>query len=473
MPYAGAVTAAGPPRSLVSGALLDALLTLSPDACVVVDSTGTIRALNALAASMFGYQPDELAGQPIEALVPQRLHAIHKTDRDGYLAHPRTRPMGAGLELLGVRKDGSEFPVDISLAPINGEDGAAEKVVVAAVRDVTESRQHERNAARLAAVVHASDAAILSTTTDGIIDSCNPAAERMFGYTEAELIGQPISRLVPDGSVAEVDESYRRIAAGERVDTLDTTRVRKDGSTFPVATTISGMRDSGNALVGYCEVIRDHTERVRVNAALAAAQAERQVLSDRERIARDLHDLVIQRIFAAGMGLQGLASLATAEPMRDRLTRIINELDTAAQEIRGSIFTIRRTAEDADSLRGKLLDVGDTLTDALGFAPTFAFRGAIDILTSIELGDQVVAVVREALSNVAKHAKASSAHVVVSGVGDQLDVIVSDDGIGITDTDRRSGLANLARRAKELDGIFEIDTGHGLGTTLRWSVPLG
>ncbi len=319
--------------------LLEAFLQLSPDAAVVVDGAGRIAAVNALAAAMFGYQTGELEGRPIETLVPERLRAAHVGQRDGYIAAPRTRPMGGPeLDLQARRKDGSEFPVEISLAPLSSS--GASPLVVAAIRDVTEFRHRERLAARLAAIVQASDAAILSIRPDRTVDSWNRAAERLFGYSAEEIIGRPLDVLIPEDERTE----FERTHAGpceESVAVTDSWRLRKDGTRVPVAVTVSPMHDQHGAVIGYCEVLRDMTERRRQQEELAAALADRQLLTERDRIARGLHDVVIHRIFAAGIAAQSAASLVTEPAARQRLDKAVEELETATREIRRHIFAMQ------------------------------------------------------------------------------------------------------------------------------------
>jgi PAS domain S-box-containing protein len=326
--------------------LLEAFMQLSPDAAVVVDRNGVIRTANSLAVKMFGYPLAELEGQPVELLIPDRLRAGHQGHLRDYTSTPRTRPMGhPGLDLRGRRRDGSEFPVDISLAPLAG--GGTDLLIVAAIRDVTELRERERLAARLAAIVQASDAAILSTLPDRTIDSWNPAAERIFGYRADEVLGRLLDELVPDDQRADLGVAYRRLAAGEQLTTADTWRLRNDGTPIAVAVSSSVIRDPGGRVIGYCEVLRDMTERLRQQHDLAAALADRELFADRDRIARHLHDSVIHRVFAAGIAVHSAETLVSEPAARQRLERAVEELDTAVKEIRTGIFTMQRARDDA------------------------------------------------------------------------------------------------------------------------------
>ena len=329
--------------------LLDAFLQLSPDATVVVDRDGIIRAANRLAVTMFGYPVAELDGQPVELLIPDRLRPGHQQHLRGYTSAPGTRPMGhPGLDLRGRRRDGSEFPVDVSLAPLAGE--GVSLLIVAAIRDVTELRERERLAARLAAVVQASDAAILSTLPDRTIDSWNPAAEQIFGYRADEVLGRLLDEFVPDDQRAELHATYARLDAGEQLATADTQRMRNDGTPVAVAVTSSAIRDSGGRVIGFCEVLRDMTERRRQQQELATAQADRELFADRDRIARHLHDSVIHRVFAAGIAVHSAETLVSDPAARQRLEHAVEELDTAVKEIRTGIFAIQ-PAPDSDATR--------------------------------------------------------------------------------------------------------------------------
>ncbi len=179
---------------------LETFLSLMPDSAVAVDGKGVIVAVNNRMEALFGYPASDLEGKPIEALVPERYRHSHRRDRGQYFSSLHARPMGAGLDLYARRQDGSEFPVDISLAPI----GTGETLlVVAAVRDITERKASQSALAQLAAIVRSSTDGIFSMSRDGVITSWNQAAKTMFGYAEADVVGRHISQFFPDDVVLE------------------------------------------------------------------------------------------------------------------------------------------------------------------------------------------------------------------------------------------------------------------------------
>lgn len=207
------------------------------------------------------------------------------------------------------------------------------------------------------------------------------------------------------------------------------------------------------------------------NARLHHRLANVALLEDRERIARDLHDTVIQRLFAAGMSLQSTAGLAETGPMRDRLEDAVGAIDDTIADIRGTIFALEPHPR---GLGRAVLDLVEALGGTLGIYPTVALDGAVDAPMDPQLVDHVLATLREALTNVARHAEASLAEVAVS-VGDELVLSVTDDGRGLPATPRAGshGLRNMADRARLLGGRLEVGPGPTAGTRLVWRVPAG
>jgi PAS domain S-box-containing protein len=320
-------------------------IDVAPDGVVITDADGRIRFVNRSGQELFGYRADELVGQPIEILVPLESRAEHDRHRDRYLDSPVRRPMGLGVDLSARRRDGHEFPAEISLSPVSDGSGS---YVVAVVRDVTERR--------------------------------------------------------------------------------------------------------------------------RIRNALTAAQSKLAISDDRERIARNLHDTVIQRLFATGLALE--SSLGRAD-LEERAEQAISSIDAAIRELRTAIFSLRR-APDA---------VG--LADALRLSAEEARRIIeghlrVDVATELDridrpdLREELLAVVREALSNLARHAHADEATLRVTLSDGDVVVEVGDNGVGFDPADPRSGqgLSSLAARAANRGGSCRVVSAMGQGTRLEWRVPI-
>ena len=199
-------------------------------------------------------------------LVPDGVRDVHPGHRAGYVADPRPRPMGAGLELAGRRRDGTTFPAEISLSAIDTEQGI---LVSAAVRDVTERRRAAETAAQLASIIQSSHDAVIGKTLDQVITSWNPGAEQLYGYTAEEMVGRHIEVLIPVADRGREAEVLAAVAHGERVERYQTRRQRKDRTTVEVSLTMSPIVDRSGAIVGVATVARDVTERQRAEARFA------------------------------------------------------------------------------------------------------------------------------------------------------------------------------------------------------------
>ncbi|HMC04667.1 MAG TPA: GAF domain-containing protein [Actinomycetota bacterium] len=209
------------------------------------------------------------------------------------------------------------------------------------------------------------------------------------------------------------------------------------------------------------------------NARLHARIGELVLLEDRERIAKDLHDTVIQRLFATGLSLQGTARLAERPDVRARIQDAVEDLDVTVKHIRTVIFGLETTSTRGDGLRHKAMTLTREASGALGFLPEVTFEGAIDTLVPDDLGREVLATMREALSNVARHAGATrvGVHLVA---GPEIVLRITDNGRGMPEQPSAGlGLRNMASRAEALGGRFEARAGEGAGTVIEWAVPAG
>jgi signal transduction histidine kinase len=223
------------------------------------------------------------------------------------------------------------------------------------------------------------------------------------------------------------------------------------------------------------EMVASFASQAAVALELADARRDAErltVLQDRERIARDLHDLVIQRLYATGMSLQAALPLIAAPEVSDRVSSAVDALDETIGEIRSAIFALQARPDiQRPGVRERILDILEEMTGPLGFAPSLSLTGDLGEQVPDDAAEHLLGTLREALSNAARHAAASRVEVTMEA-GQDLILVVRDDGVGMSGTVRRSGLANLAERAGQLGGTLQVRPAAGGGTELHWQVPL-
>ena len=334
-----------------------ALLQAAPDAIVVVNPSGVIVLVNAQTERLFGYRRDELIGQPAEMLVAEQFRSQHSDQHSRFVTLAPTRTAVAGLDLFGLRKDGSEFPAEVRLSPLDTKQGT---LVSSAIRDISDRRRTEEDLRRLASIVTCSDDAIVGKTLEGIITSWNAGAERIYGYSAKEAIGQSVAMLVPVSRPDEVFGILERLKRGEVVDHFETTRLRRDGKEFHIEITASPIRDSMERIVGASTIGRDISARkaaekqlLQMDAMLLQAQKMEAVGQLAGGVAHDFNNLL-------GVIL-GYAELLLERPgLSDAQRKDIEEIQKAGE--RAALLTRQLLAFSRKQvLQPKVIDLNALL----------------------------------------------------------------------------------------------------------------
>lgn len=242
-----------------------ALLELAPDAMFIVGPDGRIMLANAQAGRLFGYAREDLLGREIEMLLPYRFRGNHVQHRADYFAQPNVRQMGAGLNLFAARRDGTEFPVQVSLGPLRiGET----QYVSATIADVTELHSARQAEARLATVVQSSDDAIISMTAGGVIETCNPGADRLLGHPVSGIVGQPVRSLMPSAAREMFDNALDEIRGGGRAEPYGTQWLRADATLIDVTVNVFALRNASDGIIGFSAIARDISAQVEAQRQL-------------------------------------------------------------------------------------------------------------------------------------------------------------------------------------------------------------
>jgi PAS domain S-box-containing protein len=461
---------------------------------------GEISSWNPGAEHVLGYASEEVLGRHVSQLVP-----VDQSDVFEELlgAAAEGEPVGA-RDTQQLRKDGSRVDVAVSVSAIRDPAGrmlgfsyllrdvTARKVAEARLQQllVEEHRQQRQQAAsaeiRLALLSGA-------PVDNALALICDHARDLLDGGG-ANVIISRVDQLVvaaASGEAQGVGSVVPTQSVGGRVVTDGTStreqNVAEDPGSGPVlgAPVRSTQSVSGSLIVmrrgGADEFTAEDivvAEGLAGQAALALelgqARDDRESLlltKDRERIARDLHDVVIQRLFAAGISLQGTLRLVDHPSASERIEATVAELDKTILDIRTSIFALGTPFEKRAGPRFEILRLASDSAEALGFEPTVRFDGAVDTGMPDQVVPHALAVVREALSNVARHAQATQVIIDVS-VRDAVVLVINDNGVGIPQDHRSSGLTNLRERAEALGGRFSVAQRAEGGTRLEWDVPL-
>jgi PAS domain S-box-containing protein len=413
---------------------------------------------------LFGYTAAEVLDRPVSMFYTEEDRAAGLVERELAAARASGRLEGEGWR---VRKNGERFRAGVVLSPLQDQAGAVTGLTNV-VRDVT--AEHQRAEDMFHHLLESAPDAMVIVAADGRIMLANAQTDQMFGYRREELIGREVEMLIPS-ALRDVhlrrrtgffaDPKVRRMGVG-----LELWGLRRNGSEFPVEISLSPLRTGQGVLVS--AAIRDITEQLAIQSQLARAQAQAEVFAERDRIAGELQDHALQRVFAVGLALQGTIPRAHSAEVQRRLNTAVDDLHAVVQDFRAAIFGLRDNSTGAIGLRQQLDELIGQLSGQL--ATTVQYKGPLSVVEAT-LAQHAVAVLEEAIINAVRHAEATKL-VIVIDVADELCINVADNGKGIPDYLAGNGLVNLRQRAELVGGTLSLSSRPGGGTQLRWAVPL-
>jgi PAS domain S-box-containing protein len=441
---------------------LRAILETAVEGIITIDERGLIESFNPAAEKIFGYVAREAVGQNIKLLMPEPFRHEH----DGYLKNYRqtghAKIIGIGREVIGRRKDGKTFPMDLSVSEVKLADC---RMFTGFVRDITERKEAEKTLLHYAALVEFSDDAIIGKTLGGHITSWNRGAEMIFGYSREEIIGKHISVLIPDDRKGEEPGILEKIRRGESVDHYETIRRRKDGKLIDISVTVSPIRHATGKIIGASKVARDITERKRLEKEIIEISNREQ-----QRIGQDLHDGLCQEL--AGIELmcqvleQKLASKSKTE------SKQVGEI---GRHIREAISHTRKLARGLSPVELEINGFMSALQElAAHVQKLFHVECRIECPQPVLIRNNVFAthlyrIVQEAINNAVKHGKAKKILISLKPAGARFSLTVADDGLGFSSKSQKNtgmGLHTMKYRAGVVGATLEVRSADGAGTTV-------
>jgi PAS domain S-box-containing protein len=476
----------GQRSALTSEARMYALLEAAVDGIISIDARGRIQTINPAAERLFGYAAREVIGQNIKLLMPSPYREEHDDYLVHYLSTGEKKIIGIGREGVGQRKDGSTFPLDLSVAEARvGE----ERLFVGIIRDITERKRNEEALSRLAAIVESSDDAILTKSLDGTILTWNTGAERLFGYSASEVIGRHISMLAPPERQREATAFIERVRQGERIDHLETVRVRKGGRRMDVSVSVAPIKDASGKVCGASTIKREISEQMWQTAKLATVG---------EMAASIAHELN-NPLSTVSLRIESALAHTPAEDPRRPALEIVEQEVQRMSELVSNLLQFARRGDGQNST----VDVCQELVSAVVLVQYHLDLRLISVLKEFAPNTPTIFADRQRLRQVFLNILSNASDAMPQGgtltlrtAQASLDngnagvlIEVADTGAGIPTESLKLimepffttkeegkgtglGLAICRRVVLAHNGTIEVDSAEGKGTTVRILLPL-
>jgi PAS domain S-box-containing protein len=410
--------------------LLAAIVDSSNDAIISQDMNGTITSWNEAARQLYGYTTDEIVGQPILKLIPEEMYL----EEFEILEKIRAGKRIDHYETVRVRKDGKRLQVSVSISPVKDDTGrviGATKIV----RDVSDRKRSDASHFRLAAIVDSADDAIISKDLNGIVETWNQGARRMFGYTSEEMTGQPMLRLIPKELHYEEEEILKKLRAGERIDHYETTRMRKNGELIEVSVTISPITNNEGVVIGASKIARDISDRKRIEKMLI--QSEKLAATGRmaAAIAHEINnplESLMNLIFLARK------NSATTPQVQGYLLTAESELERVSHIARQTLGYYRDTGSPSEVYLHDLIENVLTVYQSKLLTNGIMVESSYNDLRKISVSPgEILQVYSNVIANAIDAMRDGgrlfvSLRATMSLDGDGIQTIVRDEGMGIS-----------------------------------------
>jgi two-component system sensor kinase FixL len=449
-----------------------AIVETAADGIITIDERGIVESINTAACRIFRYAAAEVIGRNVSMLMPSPDREKHDDYLANYLRTGHAKIIGIGREVMGQRKDGTAFPMDLSVGEVRLAD---RRLFTGVIRDITERKRAEEalrdSEQRMRAILETAVEGIITIDEHGTVESINPAACRIFGYEPDEVIGQNVKMLMPSPYRENHDtylSNYLRSGQAKIIGIgREVVGLRKNGTQFPMDLAVGEVRLSGRRI--FAGFVRDISERRELEQAAATAAEQ-----ERSRIARELHDGLCQQLGGLLFLMKGLGRdlEEVRSPHAETAWQLGNELATALSQTRHLAHELYAVPPEPDGLVEALSNLSERMGHEAETVFEFACDGTI-LVHNPAVASHLYRIAQESVHNALKHSGATRIEILLAEKSTMLELRVRDNGIGFSPTaaSRGLGLRTMQQRASLIGGRVVVRTHEQGGTEVICSVP--